>query len=439
MTSHPLRRTLFIAALACASAALLAVTGCGGNNDDDDLGSASVRVFNATVDLGALDVTIDSGNIDETVLAAGVNADSADAYRSLAVDTYTVRLRRAGTLTTLASTALVPSKDVSHTFIAHGLDGTLGLRMLTDDEADPSAGRAKVRIFNSGTSSGVVDVYLTDATTSLDSVAPTLGAVGATALSSFADLLQGDYRLRVTSRDDKSNVLLDVASLSLADKSIVTLVLQPTAGGVLVSVLALPQKGTPVAYKNTEARVRLAAGLTENAGVSAQVGATSVNFGLPSPTVGNYTRVAAGTQAVSLTVNNALTLGGSAELRAGSDYTLMVYGEASAPQYRLVSDDNRLPTTARKARMRLAHGLAGAGSLTLAKDYSVVASGIGLGAVSEATLVDSASSSRLEVTTPFQSLPLFLNETAALAEGGVYTVFMLGSSAAPVGILRRDR
>lgn len=438
MNPYPWRRVFVIGTLACASAALLVVAGCGGSSDDDD-SSAQVRVLNATVEMDAIDITLDSSETDETVFAAAVAADAVDGYRTLAVDSYTVRLRRAGTLTTLATTGILPSKDYSHTLVAHGLDGALGVRLLTDEEAEPSAGRAKVRIFNSGSTSGTVDVYLTDTSTAIDSVPPTLGNVAAAAVSVFTDLPQGDYRLRITARDDKSQVLLDVAGLPLADKSITTLVLQPTAGGVLMSLLALPQKGQPVAYKNADARVRLAAGLTQNAGVSAQVGATSINFGLPSPTVGNYTRVAAGAQAVAVTVNNTLNLGGNTDLRAGHDYTLLVYGEADAPQYRLVSDDNRLPTTAKKARMRLAHGLAGAASLTLAKDYAVAAGGIGLGAVSDAVLVDSGASSRLEVTTPSLALPLYLNETAALAEGGVYTVFMLGSAATPVGILRRDR
>jgi hypothetical protein len=157
----------------------------------------------------------------------------------------------------------------------------------------------------------------------------------------------------------------------------VTLVLTSGSGGVLVHAATLAQEGDVVAYKNLSARVRVAAGATGNAAVTASVAGQTLASGQRAPSVGGYRLV------------NAL---------AGQD-----------------------------------------GGLTLNVNYSAVAIEVEAGAASDATSLTAVNDVPLEVISPLAAAPLYAIAEADLVAKAVYTVFMLGSSGAPYGMLRKDR
>jgi hypothetical protein len=124
---------------------------------------------------------------------------------------------------------------------------------------------------------------------------------------------------------------------------------------------------------------------------------------------------------------------------AGADYTLLVNGEAAAPRAQLLTDDNRLPTTSGRTRIRLVNGTALADALTLSVDYAAVASDVATGAASSYVTMTSNGSARIDVTAPSAASALFSDTDANLQSLGVYTVFMLGGNAAPTGVIRKER
>jgi hypothetical protein len=204
--------------------------------------------------------------------------------------------------------------------------------------------------------------------------------------------------------------------------------------------LVIPQQATPNAQRNLQSRIRLVAGAGDNAAVTGKVGDTSLNVNLRSPSVGSYRLVTAGSVPLTLTVNGNSTLGGTSTLGSGRDYTVMVTGTSASPEYRLLEDDNRLPTSSSKARMRLVHGAFDVqSSLSLALEYGSVASDVAYGTASSPALVEPSSSARVEVTSPLYVQPLYLNTEAVVSASGVYTLFVLGGASSPAGVLRRDR
>lgn len=433
---QPTRSLLRLAAAATFCLVLLGA--CGGGGDDED--KAKLRVLNATGDIASVDVTVDSDKIDERVHAAAVATDKVSDYKNLDDATYTLRLRRAGGSTALAAYTLTADRDRHYTAVATGREGSLKLAVVDEVEKAPSAGNAKLRVFNSGIDTGAVDVYLTDTSTRLEEVSPTVAGVSGGTIGFHTTIARGTYRLRITGKEDKNDLRLDVAEFVLADKAIVNLILQPTVGGVLVNAIVLPQKGAPTLFKNTVARARLVAGVTQNGAVTAQVGSTQVNTNLRSPSVGSYTLVPAGSQTMSVSVNGVSIINSAQTLQAGGDYSLLAYGEASAATFTLLADDNRLPLTATRAKMRLIHAAANVGGgLTLAKDFVAVANDVPYGSTSTPAQVDNATKARLEVTSPLFAKPLYFNDEVVITSGGVYSMFMLGGAATPVGVLRRDR
>jgi subtilisin-like proprotein convertase family protein len=428
-----------------AACAIMAATACGGD-DDVSTGSGSLRVINATADVDAIDLTVegvDDSNDDdgEQRFAAGVLRDGQTEYASINNGTWRVRLKRTDANSSLALNAVGINKDERHTLFAYGREGDYRLYAALDVEDEPSAGKSKVRIFNAAVDAGSVDVYLTETSAQLNDTLATASNVATARLDNYVTLARGTYRLRVTAAGDKNDVRLDVDGVELADKSRVTIVLQSGPGGVLVNTLISQYQGQVSALKNRFARARLVAGTSNNAAVTASLGGTSLNVNLRSPSIASYTMVPAGTSTASIQVNATTALSGSVTLAAGGDYTVAVYGEASAPSWRLLADDNRPPAVSDRVKLRLLHLAFGVDSaLTLVKDYVGVASDVAYGNASSYTqLSTTTAASRLEVTSPFSTTPLFLAEDVGLPSGGVFTVFMLGGATTPTGVLRRDR
>ena len=223
------------------------------------------------------------------------------------------------------------------------------------------------------------------------------------------------------------------------DQQITTLIVTPGSGGVLVHGVLLDQKGSATSYTNGKARLRLVASVAGNATVAATAGSTTLASGARSPLVGGYTLVPAGLLPLDLAVNGTAVSAGSLTATAGADLTLMVHGSAAAPTYSVLADDNRLPASG-STKLRLVNGVSGlAGGLTLVQDYSALATDIGYPSASSYSTVSSTASSLIEVTSPGSASALFSASDVALQSGGVYTVFMMGGSSAPAGVLRRER
>jgi hypothetical protein len=420
------------------------LSGCGGS--DDDGGNAQVRLINATADLASIDLTVENVDEDEdgveTRFAAAVARDGRSEYADIESASYRLRLKREGASSSLALNSGAFSADERYTVFAYGREGDYRLLVdFEDDEEDePNAGKAFVRIFNGAADAGAVDVYITEDDASLnDTIATATGVAGAT-MGFYNTLDRGSYRLRVTGINDKDDIRLDVSGIELADRARVTIVLQPGPGGVLVNALVVQYQGEVAAVKNSFVRARLVASASNNAAVTASLGTASLNVNLRSPSVGSYTLVPAGNVAATLSVNASTSLGGNVELMPGGDYTVAVYGDAAAPQWRLITDDNRAPADTSRAKMRLLHLALGIeANLSLVKDFVGVASDVPYGNASAYNTVTAGNDARIEVTSPLSVTPLFLDEEVDLPSRSVFTVFMLGGGTAPTGILRRER
>lgn len=421
----------------CICMAVAAVGACSGS--DGEGGDVRVRVINATADVASLDLTVDNDD-DERRFIEAVARDGQSDHTSLGDDTYTLRIKRAGASSTLAIRAASFNKDEGYTVFAYGREGDYRVYAALDDEDEPGSGKAKVRVFNAAADAGSVDVYLAEAEAALDDTVATAGNVAGATLGAYSTVDRGAYRLRVTALNDKDDIRLDIPSLELADKSRVTIVLQPGPGGVLVNALVSQYQGELAALKNTFARARLVAGVGANAAVTASLGSTSLNVNLRSPSMAGYALVPAGTVDVSVQVNATTSLTGSVALAPGGDYTLAVHGSAALPVWRAIADDNRPPASSERAQMRLLHMADDVNAnLTLVKDYVGVANDVAYGNASSYSQVAPSSSARIEVTSPLSVTPLFLDEEVDLPGNSVFTVSMLGGAGTPTGLLRRER
>ena len=409
------------------------IAGCGGGGSDD--GTGNVRVLNATHDYGAIDYYA-----SDTLALPGIAEGTASSYQSVSEGSYTFKFKPAGTSTTALSSSMSVSKDTSYTLVAYNNGSTMSSTYFADTQSSPTSGTAALRVFNGATAAGYVDVYVTAPDADLSTATATASSVASASVTSYVEITKGTYRIRVTGYGDKTDLRLDIPSVTLSDQQITTLMLTSTAGGVLVNGLLVNQGGTVTAYKNANARVRVVAAVSGNASVTTSTADGSLNTTLLSPSVGTYVTTPASLSGLAVSVNGTALDASAVATSAGTDATLLIYGDASAPKLKLLTDDNSPATVSANAKIRLVNLLNGLdGTISLSADYVSVGDNVSFGGVSTPTALAAGTGIRLELTTPLRTTALYTATDVTLVAQKVYTLFAMGDASTPVVVLRKDR
>ncbi len=425
----PHRRRLLLAALTVLAAGAVMLTGCGGGPDRT---KANLRVVNAS-GYSSLDVYV-----ADVLRFAAIDTATGSSYQEIDPDETGSRIVRAGATSTLVSLTPALVRKKFYSLVAWGREGQLQSVLLDDNEAAADSGKAKLRVLNASSDAGLLDVFLTaDGDALADAVALSAGAkvgeVGAFATVSAAS----NWRLRVTAAGARTDLRLDLRGLSLPSGSVQTLVLTPTAGGVLVNGQLLVQQGAMTSRPVEHARVRVAASLPQGEAVSVAIDAQTLMSQVASPAVGAYVWVPAGARNVAITAGAAALPSTLVSLAPGAEYTLLVHAATGTPAASWIGEDNRRPVSTSMARLRLVNGVASStAALSLTADALPLVSGVLPG-------TGSAAVDLLAATLPLSVLsagsvdPLYTHEHT-LAAGELYTVFELGGPA-PLTVVRKDR
>lgn len=414
--------------LACVLAVGV-LAGCGGGEDKT---KAHVRLVNATSGYSSLSLVIG----DETVATGVAYGGSAD-YTDIKGQTDSADLTRPGSATLLSTSTVTVDKDTHYTMLAYGKAGSLATTLLTDEESTPSSGKALVRVINTASDAGSLDVYLTSSGDTLSEASALTSAVSYGTLGDFITVNSGTWRLRVTAAGSKTDLRLDLTGLVVPSEGVTTLVITPGSGGVLVNALLLVQQGSIAQATNPQARVRVVGG-TVGGSVTASVAGTALISGDTAPVLSSYALVTAGSATVAVDVSGATAALTSATLDGGGDYTLLVYGTADAPQAVLLTDDNTLPGSSSQAKVRLVHALADStDTASLKLNFSSIASGVAQGAASAYADVDAITAAEFDASVGSTALTAVTDKDVVAQ--GVYTFFITGAVDSPTQIFFKDR
>jgi len=423
------------AVMAFATAALAA---CGGGSDDDE--GASIRLVNGTLTHASLNLLANS----ETIVT-GTALDTASGYVGVPDGSPSLQVNDATTGAVLAVTAPTITGGQQVALLAYESGGAVRTAVIAEDNEPPASGTAILRTFNAATDAGSIDVYITDPAVDITTLAsPTFSFTASTSVqaSNFVSFGPGTYRVRVTGAGNTADLRLDIPSVVLTNQQVGTVILTPTAGGTLANGSVLIEDAGYIASRNTSARVRLFAAVNNAASVSASAGGTPIATNVVSPVVGTYVNVPSGS-ALSISVNGASVAAPAEMPAAGSDSTLMVYGNSASPTATLITDDNHLPAAITNYKLRLINGLTGAAQpLSMDVNFIPVATSIQPGSASAYTVLQATplTATQISVISPSSPTPIFTT-TPTLQGSAVYTLFMLGDAgASPAGAqLRRDR
>jgi len=413
--------------MAALAAAALVLAGCGGGTDRT---KAQVRLVNASSGYAQLEL-----RVDDQVRQSGVTYGNSADYAEAAPGKSTTLFANGGAAALLTFTPSTSARNY-YTVLAYGAAGSLKQVVLDDNQGQPDNNRSLLRVVNAAPDAGAVDVYVTGSSDTLAASVPVQAAAAVDSVGSFLTINSGTWRLRVTAAGSKTDLRLDIPSITLGSRSVGTLVITPGSGGVLTQALLLSQQGGIANLASTQARVRVATGLT---GTGVHLGDTDLLAPGNSAAVTSYAVMAAGNQTLVVTVGGLAQASSVKTLNAGADYTLLIHGTAAAPLVSWVDDDNTRPSDATQAKVRLVNGVSGlSGNLSMTVDTSPVATGVAAGAASAYVLQPVSTTARILVAGP-DGVSLFPNTDQTFAAASNYTVFVLGSSTAASGTLRKDR
>ncbi len=434
------------AAMSAAIAAAGLLAACGGSGSSS---SAQLRLINASAGYPSLDLTVNN-----TSLSTATAYGTAGSYGTVDTANSGTQVIASGT-TVLSRGSLGLVGDNKYSMIVYGWPNNMNYTMLQESEPNPAAGSAKLLVLNLAPDAGSLNVYLTTGAP-VTGAAPFASAVLGGGGSGYLLQTTGTYHVRVTgsaSTDVNTDVRLDIPAITLADASVNTLILTPSAGGVLVNAMTVVQQGAVASYGGTNARVRVINSVLGATGTTISVQAARNGSSLLDTTsaspIGLYQIVPATNDPITatMTVNvNGTPTGSTAlptqtpTLAAGNDYTVLVWGTASAPQVTLIPDDNRLPASG-YAKFRLVNGDP-TRVMSMSLDFSAIASNVLAGTASTPYPTAAITGSTLSVNTTTSAVPVFSQVNFNMANQGVYTVYMLAnvnSTNNLDGLLSRDR
>ncbi|WP_374675258.1 DUF4397 domain-containing protein [Ideonella sp.] len=411
------------------------LAGCGGGDDSND---ANVRLVNASAGYASLDLYV-KDDLEISAVDFGTGSDYTGVSSGDSVENV---LTSAGSTTELLNQSRTLSSGKKYTIIAYGWEGALKSVIFTDDEDKADSNKTKVSVFNGAVGAGSVDVYLTGEDESLESVEPIQSGVAEGASGNgYATVTSGTYRLRVTAAGDTDDLRLDVSGVVVESTDVVNLVLSPGAGGVLVNAIGVVQGGDVTPYLNTKARIRVVPAVAGGARVTVTAGPTTVASNAVSPSIGQYQLVTAGTMTLATNVAGTDLPDQAITLAAGADMTVLVTGTSVAEAtVNAITDDNRLPTTTSRFKVRLVHAAPSLAErpVTMAINSSQVVSNLEFGAASDFETEVAVNDARLELSEPNEGI-FYSDAEVDFITGSVYTVFVFDYADGPSVVLTTGR
>lgn len=396
---------------------------CGGSSASN----ANVRLLNASQDYSALDLYWDGSAVISSVAYGTVSS-----FTGVTDGTYTAALYSAGGASQLTAASRTLVKDTDYTVVAYGWSGALKSVVITENTDAAASGYSSVSVLNTAVDAGTLDFYLTGQDEVLSASTPQISGVTGGARSSAVSIAAGTYRLRITGTGDTTDLRLDVSNVTIASTGVYTFVLTCGAGGVLVNSLMLQQGGSVSVQPNTQARVRVVAGMANSGKVSVTAGSTVLTSAASSPTITSYALITAGSVVLNTSVDGSSLASQNLTIAPGSDSTVVVSGNSVADAVvNVISDANRLPTVSTYYKMRLIHASPSLMStqLTLTVDLVDLVDNVAFAQASLFSSQTATSSSELSVSSLASTTPIYDVTGQAYLANGVYTVFVYDTSA----------
>ena len=426
--THSLR--LFPSVRALLSIAFLGLitvlTGCKATEELKT--TAQIRLVHAVPDAEALTIKIKDGDTKVASITTGSTL-TYTTFDSASKD-YEIRSATDGTL--LASRTLSFTGGSRYTIVLSGRRGSITTTTLDEDSVSPSSGKFRFRVNNLANVGGV-DVYFVALTANVASEQAKYYSAASSGLTGYTEVSEGDYQLVLTTAGTKDIVYESVRQRFAASISF-SLVFTPGKSTKLTSntvMLTYGESGTSSMLPNLRSRLRALHASPDGPLLAFRNGGTTMFSNVPYKGNSSYTTSLSGDRVLDIEafgITGAPVASGTFSLAGGEDYTMIAVNRAASVEL-IKLDDNNLPSTLGKARVRFVNLSPDAGAADMLVNFSKTVSSLPFKSASAYqefdtgtyTFVFNASNTNAAIAS-----------TAALDLDGskTYTVFLLGLNGA---------
>jgi Domain of unknown function (DUF4397) len=413
------------------------LAGCGHSSSNN----ANLRIVNAIPDAPSVSVQLGTN----PPLVTGLLFQQLTQYMSVSGGSQDFMVSANGGMSFAINQTLSLSNG-SYTYVVYGpIVSATAILINENNFPTPNSGAFNFRVINVAAGIGPVDVYLTPLGTDLNATSPTVSNVGLGAIGSFVNVNAGTLELRATATGTK-NVIYDTAVQAFTSGSSYEAVVFTKGSSRLVSVALLDENSTGTGQVNDNLLAEFKVVNASTAGTALNVLANGVIAlsNIPYQGVSNYVTTPAGSstftvQATATPGANLLTL--VATLDSATD-TSLVFSGPTGGLIPLVLNDNNLPPPALNARVRFVNASPGLGPVDVYINFSQSTAAL---AENSASLyinetADGTIGTAYEfdfniagTTTPVLKLP-----GVVIIAGHTYTVYVVGPSNAPQGVVSQD-
>jgi hypothetical protein len=222
--------------LGVALLATMALAACG-DDDNDPQPQGRLRAIHLSPDAPAVDVKVNGNQV-----LANVTYLVGSDYLDVPAGTINVKVEPVGSDAAVIDANVPVADGTDYTVLAVNYVADIEPLYLTDDNAEPTAGSARVRIVHAAPSAGNVDVYF----------APAGGAFGVPSLTNFPfkgvstipgagnyiTVPAGNYTVRVTAAGNPTAIAIEQAITIPAGAVVTAVAVENTGGGEPFSIEA---------------------------------------------------------------------------------------------------------------------------------------------------------------------------------------------------------
>ncbi len=414
-----------------------ALAGCGHSSSNN----ANLRIVNAIPDAPSVSVQLGTN----PPLVTGLLFQQLTQYMSVGGGSQDFMVSANGGQS-FAINQTLSLGNGSYTYVVYGpIVSATAILINENNFPTPNSGAFNFRVINVAAGIGPVDVYLTPLGTDLNTTSPTVSNVGLGAIGSFVNVNAGTLELRATATGTK-NVIYDTAVQAFTSGSSYEAVVFTKGSSRLVSVALLDENSTGTGQVNDNLLAEFKVVNASTAGTALNVLANGVIAlsNIPYQGVSNYVTTPAGSstftvQATATPGANLLTL--VTTLDSATD-TSLVFSGPTGGLIPLVLSDNNLPPPALNARVRFVNVSPGLGPVDVYINFSQQTAGLAENSASRYIneTADATIGTAYEfdfniagTTTPVLKLP-----GVTIIAGHTYTVYVVGPSTSPQGVVAQD-
>lgn len=334
----------------------------------------------------------------------------------------------------------------NYSYIAYGpVVSATGLLINENNLPTVNSGTFNFRVINVAAGIGPVDVYLTPLGTDLNTTSPTVPNAGFGGISSFVSVNSGTYELRATATGTK-NVIYDTVPQAFTNGNSYEAVVFTKGSARLVNVAILNEDstGTSQVNDNLLAEFKVLNASTAGTALNVSVDGVIALSNIPYQGVSNYVTTPAGSttftvQATATPGANLLTL--VSTLASATD-TSLVFSGPPGGLIPLVLSDNNLPPPALNARVRFVNVSPSIGPLDVYVNFSKTISALvensGSAYVNETADGTIGTAYEFDFNIAGTTTPVLKLPGVTIIAGHTYTVYVVGPSSAPQGVVSQD-